>query len=115
MEKYIVEKDSVQGPLVIPLYGRRLCSQRFPGFYQDTTAALLMEKVDYTFSPLERRANSLMQTFGALEIAMRQNDLARKIRDDLKAHSLAAVINLGCGLDNSGRACVIFIRRRKTL
>ena len=29
-----------------------------------------MEKVDYDFSPLEQQANSLMQTFRALEVAM---------------------------------------------
>ena len=46
-----------------------------------------------------------MQTFGALEVAMRQNDLAWEVRDYLNAHPRAAVINLGCGLDNTGRAC----------
>ena len=105
MEKYKIEKNSVQETLVIPLYGRWLCSQRFPGLYQDEAAAALMEKVDYDFSPLERQASSLMQTFGALEIAMRQNDLAWEVRDYLKTHPRAAVINLGCGLDNTGRAC----------
>ena len=105
MEKYKIEKDSVQETLIIPLYGRRLCSRRFPGLYQDTTAAMLMEKVDYDFSPLERQANGLMQTFGALEVAMRQNDLAWEVQDYLNAHPRAAVINLGCGLDNTGRAC----------
>ena len=29
MEKYKIEKNSVQETLVIPLYGRWLCSQRF--------------------------------------------------------------------------------------
>ena len=105
MEKYKIEKDSVQETLIIPLYGRRLCSQRFPDLYQDSTAAMLMEKVDYDFSPLERQANGLMRTFGALEVAMRQNDLAWEVRDYLNAHPRAAVINLGCGLDNTGRAC----------
>ena len=105
MEKYKIEKDSVQETLIIPLYGRRLCSRRFPGLYQDATAAMLMEKVDYDFSPLERQANGLMQTFGALEVAMRQNDLAWEVQDYLNAHPRAAVINLGCGLDNTGRAC----------
>ena len=83
MEKYKIEKDSVQETLIIPLYGRRLCSQRFPDLYQDSTAAMLMEKVDYDFSPLERQANGLMRTFGALEVAMRQNDLAWEVRDYL--------------------------------
>ena len=36
---------------------------------------------------------------------MRQNDLAWEVRDYLNAHPRAAVINLGCGLDNTGRAC----------
>ena len=105
MEKYKIEKNSVQETLVIPLYGRRLCSQRFPRLYQDETAAMLMEKVDYDFSPLERKASGLVQTFGALEVAMRQNDLAWEVRDYLKSHPRAAVINLGCGLDNTGRDC----------
>ena len=105
MEKYKIEKSSVQETLIIPLYGRWLCSRRFPGLYQDETAAMLMEKVDYDFSPLERQANGLMQTFGSLEVAMRQNDLAWEVRDYLNAHPGAAVINLGCGLDNTGRAC----------
>ena len=36
---------------------------------------------------------------------MRQNDLAFEVRDYLKSHPNAAVVNLGCGLDNTGRAC----------
>ena len=46
-----------------------------------------------------------MQRFGALEVAMRQNDLAWEVRDYLKDHPKAAVVNLGCGLDNTGRSC----------
>lgn len=36
---------------------------------------------------------------------MRQNDLAWEVRDYLKKHHKAAVVNLGCGLDSTGRAC----------
>ena len=36
---------------------------------------------------------------------MRQNDLAWEVRNYLKTHPSAAVVNLGCGLDNTGRAC----------
>ena len=46
-----------------------------------------------------------MQTFGALEVAMRQSDLAFEVRDYLSTHPRAAVVNLGCGLDQTGRAC----------
>lgn len=105
MDKYKIEKNTVQETLVIPLYGRRLCSRMFPTLFQDESAAELMERIDYDFSELERQSNSLMQVFGALEVAMRQSDLAWEVGDYLKAHPKAAVINLGCGLDNTGRAC----------
>lgn len=35
----------------------------------------------------------------------RQSDIAWEVRDYLKEHPRAAVINLGCGLDDTGRAC----------
>ena len=37
--------------------------------------------------------------------AMRQNAPAWEVRDHLKTHPDAAVVNLGCGLDNTGRSC----------
>ena len=36
---------------------------------------------------------------------MRQGDLAFEVRDYLSTHPKAAVVNLGCGLDQTGRAC----------
>ena len=36
---------------------------------------------------------------------MRQNDLAFEVQDYLKSHHNAAVVNLGCGLDSTGRSC----------
>lgn len=105
MDKYKIEKNTVQETLVIPLYGRRLCSRMFPTLFQDESAAELMERIDYDFSELEKQSNSLIQVFGALEVAMRQSDLTWEVRDYLKMHPKAAVVNLGCGLDNTGRAC----------
>lgn len=64
-----------------------------------------MKKLDYDFSSLEQQTNGLMRTFGALEVDIRQNDLAWEVRDYPKTQPKAAVINLGCGLDNTGRAC----------
>ena len=73
--------------------------------YRDETARRLVSAVDYDFSTLEQKSRSLMQRFGFLEVAMRQNDLAWEVRAYLKTHPCAAVVNLGCGLDNTGRAC----------
>ncbi len=103
--KYRIEKNTVQETLVIPLYGRKKCSELYPNLYRDETAIRLMEEIDYDFSALEKKSRSLMQRFGFLEAAMRQNDLAHEVRDYLKTHPRAAVVNLGCGLDNTGRSC----------
>ena len=103
--KYKIEKNTVQETLILPLYSRKLCSELYPNIYRDETAVCLIGQIDYDFSEAERNSRSLMQRFGALEVAMRQNDLAFEVRDYLKSHPTAAVVNLGCGLDSTGRAC----------
>lgn len=103
--KYKIEKNTVQETLIIPLYARKICSELYPALYRDEAAVRLIDKIDYDFSAAEKKSRSLMQRFGSLEVAMRQNDLAFEIKDYLKAHPNAAVVNLGCGLDGTGRAC----------
>ena len=103
--KYKIEKNSVQETLVIPLYGRKMCTELYPNLFRDDTAVRLMNEIDYDFSVLEKKSGSIMQRFGFLEAAMRQNDLAWEVRDYLKSHPNAAVVNLGCGLDDTGRSC----------
>ncbi len=103
--KYSIEKNTVQETLVIPLYGRKVCTELFPNLYRDDTAKNLMNQIDYDFSALEKQAKKPMYRFGFLEVAMRQNDLAEEIREYLATHPRAAVVNLGCGLDDTGRKC----------
>ena len=103
--KYKIEKNTVQETLILPLYSRKLCTELYPNLYRDETAVRLIDQIDYDFSEAEKNSRSLMQRFGALEVAMRQNDLAFEVQAYLKNHPCAAVVNLGCGLDNTGRAC----------
>ena len=103
--KYHIEKNTVQETLVIPLYGRKMCSELYPNLFRDETAMRLIEEIDYDFSTLAKRSQSMMQQFGFLECAMRQSDLACEVRDYLRSYPNAAVVNLGCGLDATGRAC----------
>ena len=103
--KYKIEKNTVQETLIIPLYARKMCSELFPNLYHDETAAQIIDKIDYDFSAASKKSDSIMQRFGFLEVAMRQNDIAWEIRNYLNSHPNAAVVNLGCGLDNTGRCC----------
>lgn len=103
--KYKIEKNTVQETLIIPLYARKVCSELYPNLYRDETAVHLIDQIDYDFSEAEKNSHSLMQRFGSLEVAMRQNDLAWEVRDYLKNHPNAAVVNLGCGLVSTGKSC----------
>lgn len=105
MSKVHIEKNTVQETLVIPLYARMLCTKQYPNLFQDTRAADMMAQMDYDFSKLEQKGKGIMYRFGALETAMRQYDLAWEVRDYLKNHPKAAVVNLGCGLDLTGESC----------
>lgn len=103
--KYSIQKNTVQETLMIPLYARKMCSMLYGDLFRDETAIRLLDQVDYDFSSLEKGAQSTMQRFGFLEVAMRQSDLAWEIKTYLKEHPQAAVANLGCGLDATGRSC----------
>ena len=103
--QYKIEKNTVQETLIIPLYSRKLCSELYPNLYRDEMAVHLIDQIDYDFSQVEKKSHGLMQRFGSLEVAMRQNDLAWEVQNYLADHPDAAVVNLGCGLDSTGRAC----------
>lgn len=103
--KYKIEKNTVQETLIIPLYAKKMCSKLYPNLYKDETAINVINSIDYDFSILEKKSESMMQRFGFLEVAARQNDMAFEIREYLKEYPNATVVNLGCGLDDTGGKC----------
>ena len=105
MEKVKIEKNTVQETLIVPLYGRKMCYDKFPELYSDTFAKKLCERLDYDFSELERKNNSFLYEFGSLEAAMRQLDIIWEIKEYLKKYPEATIVNLGCGLDETGKSC----------
>ncbi len=105
MSKIHIEKNTVQETLVIPLYGRKLCTQLFPDLFQDKKVVELIDQLDYDFSELEKKSKSFAHRFGALEVAMRENDLMIEINDYLKKYPQASLVNLGCGLDQTCENC----------
>ncbi|MBQ6420909.1 MAG: class I SAM-dependent methyltransferase [Clostridia bacterium] len=103
--KYHIEKNTVQETLVIPLFGRLVCSEHFPELFSDPEAKRICDSLDYDFAEKRKKMESAAGLFGALEVAQRQYDLACEVRDYLKGHPNAAVVNLGCGLDDTFRKC----------
>ena len=103
--KYHIEKNTVQETLVIPLLGRLVCSERFPQLFSDPEAKRICDSLDYDFAEKRRKMESAFGLFGALEVAQRQYDLRWEAEAYLQARPNAAVVNLGCGLDDTFRKC----------
>lgn len=105
MQKYHIEPNTVQETLIIPLYGRVVCSRHFPHLFHDPQAERICDMLDYDFSVKGKKMESAAGLFGALEVAQRQYDAAWEVRDYLSSHPDAAVVSLGCGLDDTFTRC----------
>ena len=99
--KYHIEKNTVQETLVIPLFGRLVCFEHFPELFADAEAKRICDSLDYDFAEKRRKMESPVGLFGALEVAQRQYDLLCEVKTYLQTHPNAAVVNLGCGLDDT--------------
>ena len=98
---YHIEKNTVQETLVIPLFGRMVCSERFPELFSDSSAKRICDSLDYDFAEKRKKMESVAGLFGALEVAQRQFDLRCEVEAYLNVHPRAAVVNLGGGLDDT--------------
>ena len=103
--KYHIEKNTVQETLIIPLFGRLVCSEHFPELFSDPEAKRICDSLDYDFAEKRRKMESPAGLFGALEVAQRQYDLRCEVEAYLKDHPKAATVNLGCGLDDTFHKC----------
>ena len=103
--RYRIEKNTVQETLVIPLFGRLVCSERFPELFSDPEAERICSSLDYDFAEKRKKMESPAGLFGALEVAQRQFDLRWEAELYLNEHPEAAVVNLGCGLDDTFSKC----------
>ena len=103
MDKYHIEKNTIQETLVIPLFGRKICSEYFPSLLKDPEAERICAAIDYDFESKRKLMESPAGLFGAMEVAQRHYDLAWEVNRYLKKHPGAAVVNMGCGLDDTFR------------
>jgi O-methyltransferase involved in polyketide biosynthesis len=101
--KYHIAKNTIQETLVIPLFGRLICSEHYPALFSDESAKRICDSLDYDFDEKRKKMESVFGLFGALEVAQRQYDLQCEVTDYLEKHPSAAVVNLGCGLDDTFR------------
>ena len=104
-DKLQIQPGTAQETLIIPLYARKKCGDKFPELYKDPAAAKICDRLDYDFSELDKKYDTALYEFGALEGAMRQLDMMYEINDYLRNHPNASIVCLGCGLDLDTRRC----------
>ena len=104
-DKLQIQPGTAQETLIIPLYARKKCGDKFPELYADPAATKICNRLDYDFSELNKKYDTAFYEFGALEGAMRQLDMMYEINDYLNSHPSASIVCLGCGLDLDSRRC----------
>lgn len=104
-DKLQIRPGTAQETLIIPLYARKKCGEKFPELYADSAASEICDRLDYDFSELDKKYDTALYEFGALEGAMRQLDMMYEINDYLNSHPNASIVCLGCGLDLDSRRC----------
>ena len=104
-DKLQIQPGTAQETLIIPLYARKKCGDKFPELYADPAATEICDRLDYDFSKLNKKYDTTFYEFGALEGAMRQLDMMYEINDYLRNHPNASIVCLGCGLDLDSRRC----------
>ncbi len=99
MKTIPIAKHTVQETLMLPLYARKLGSELFPHILTDPFASSIISRLDYDFSTLDRKKDSLIWQFGALAGLLRSKAILCEMQEYLTVHPYASVINMGCGLD----------------
>jgi O-methyltransferase involved in polyketide biosynthesis len=92
-EKVTIERGSVQETLMFPLYGRYMANRMYPDLFRDTTAARIIDRIDYDMEKAD------MGKGPQLVYGMRQDITERMARRFLEEHPDGILINIGCGLD----------------
>ena len=85
--KYHIEKNTVQETLVIPLFGRLVCSEHFPELFSDPEAKRICDSLDYDLVDKRKKMDSPAGLFGAFEVAQRQYDLRCEVEAYLMEQS----------------------------
>ena len=89
------ELDPVMKTLVLPLYGRAECAKKYPRLFPDPSAERLVSQIGCEVGSLHHADLTL------LTWALRKRILCERVRNYLKTHPRATVVNLGCGADES--------------
>ena len=97
MENGGIKEENVQNTMLLPLWGRAFASKRNPQILDDKEAARIIDSLDYDFSKIEKSFGE----FGGICYISRARILDDIIKDFIKIHPNASIVNIGAGLDTT--------------
>ncbi|MDY0267239.1 MAG: class I SAM-dependent methyltransferase [Methanimicrococcus sp.] len=95
--KMTLDMQSVQGTMLLPLWGRAKYSEQNPDVLDDPVALDIVQRLDFDFTNVE---NSF-KDFGGLCYIIRARKMDDKILEFIKKNPNATIVNIGCGLDTT--------------
>lgn len=90
-----LDLQSVQGTMLIPLWGRAKYSAKHPEILEDKTAMEIIRNHSFDFSGIEKNFGD----FSGLCYVVRARKLDDAVRNFLDKHPNGTVVNIGAGLD----------------
>ena len=96
-QKIAIELKSVQKTLLLPLWGRAVETRKQNPILVDTTAAEIIDRIDYDFTTIAANISLITQ----LAWIARSLHIDRVIKEFLQKHPRGTVVNIGCGLDTT--------------
>ena len=101
--KVKIEKGSVQETLMLPLYAKAWCRRHYPDIFGDCDAERIIGMIDWDDEAFRRKEESPALKIAAVAAGTRQYAIACELKDYTSRHPEALLVNLGCGLDTTGR------------
>lgn len=92
-----LDMQSVQGTMLLPLWGRAEYSKKNPEILNDKTAIEIVNQLDFDFSEIERN----FKEFGGLCYIIRARKIDDAVLEFIQKHPEATIVNIGAGLDTT--------------
>ena len=95
MEEVKLDKQSVQWTMLLPLWGRATASYSDPEILNDPEAERIVRECGYDFKDVERSFGE----YAGVCYVVRARKTDDAIKDFIKKHPKASIVNIGSGLD----------------
>ncbi|WP_066253826.1 class I SAM-dependent methyltransferase [Neobacillus drentensis] len=89
--------QSVQGTMLIPLWGRATASEKNPEILNDNEAIEIIKGCDFDFTEIAKTFGE----YGGISYIVRARKIDDTIRAFIEKHPRATIVNIGAGLDTS--------------